>query len=213
MVTWDSTYQKFGKSGAIPEDQGPKTTLIQTQKKLAAMGLTPKQATATWSVATQSTAVYFAEAQHAEQFVNEFEHNQVRIIGAWGPKSQAQIDLLKSDENVITRKSLFHGKYTWAIRFKFTDKDKSEVAKLSSWIQGMYGDDNGERHQFHIGLTHVRNWNAKPQTNATLYLVDEGDVIFAKLANSHLIRKVERVVLENNNNKEDNEPLTLPQTD
>lgn len=131
---------------------------------------------------------YFLEIKDRDYFVKNVYKNKklVAKISVVQPQSSEHLTLLQSDHRIVTRKTKFHGSYTWKISFKFLNYHNR--IELDNWISAMYGGVSETADTARFKYDALCN---KPM----LYLNDEEDIMLVKIAHSATVHKIEKAVI------------------
>lgn len=119
-------------------------------------------------------------------FVNETDvlnfvkKNREFITKVFRPCTQEQVDVLKTNNKLVLRNYLYYGKYRFCIEFKDTVNEE----QLDTSVNNIFYTPNVGRFQYSYSK------------RRRLFLNDEKDVIFVKLALHQQIRSISQAILK-----------------
>jgi hypothetical protein len=123
---------------------------------------------------------FFVHEADALKFIKK---NAEFIRTVFRPNDEKQIAVLKTDKKLVLRDMLYYGKYRYCIEFKEQVNDES-AEFLDNIITKLFSTPDPTRFEFSYS------------NRRRLFLNDEKDVVFVKLALHERIRKISEAILK-----------------
>lgn len=125
--------------------------------------------------------IYFRNYIHIEQFMARF-NEYIEIYER--PENNEQLELLKNEDKIIIRDSLYYNMFRWRVQCKI--KNFHDCDEISEWLNE-YGEN--------AGWDSYKDW-VFTSSSGSIYLKDEKQILLLRLGIGNKMKFVEKVILK-----------------